>query len=101
MPDDITLILQQIEGGDPQAQDRLLELVYAELRKLASRGGALERQLRKLRGDFLVSLCQIPLQLRRQRFQLQHVLAGLLQLLAQHPVVLHGGTIELCELPRS
>lgn len=27
---------------------------------------------------------------------------GLLrQLLAQHPVVLHGGTIELCELPRS
>lgn len=36
MPDDITLILQQIEGGDPKAQDRLLELVYSELRKLAS-----------------------------------------------------------------
>lgn len=25
----------------------------------------------------------------------------LLDLLAQHPVVVHGGTIELCELPRS
>lgn len=36
MPDDITLILQQIEGGDPKVQDRLLELVYTELRKLAA-----------------------------------------------------------------
>jgi hypothetical protein len=25
----------------------------------------------------------------------------LLQLLAQHPVVVHGGTVELCELPKS
>lgn len=33
---DVTLILHQIESGDPQAQERLLELVYAELRKLAA-----------------------------------------------------------------
>ncbi len=36
MPDDITLILQQVESGDPRAQDRLLELVYGELRQLAA-----------------------------------------------------------------
>ncbi len=27
--------------------------------------------------------------------------ALLLELLKRHPVVLHGGTVELCELPRS
>jgi RNA polymerase sigma factor (TIGR02999 family) len=33
---DVTLILHQIESGDPKAQERLLELVYSELRKLAA-----------------------------------------------------------------
>jgi RNA polymerase sigma factor (TIGR02999 family) len=33
---DVTLILHQIESGDPKAQERLLELVYAELRQLAA-----------------------------------------------------------------
>jgi hypothetical protein len=27
--------------------------------------------------------------------------SGLLELLQNHPVVRHGGTVELCELPRS
>ncbi len=35
-PSDITLILQQIDRGDPRAADRLLPLVYGELRKLAA-----------------------------------------------------------------
>lgn len=33
---DITLILQQIEGGDAEAAHRLLPLVYGELRRLAA-----------------------------------------------------------------
>lgn len=33
---DVTLILHQIEGGDPSAAEKLLPLVYAELRKLAA-----------------------------------------------------------------
>lgn len=33
---DVTLILQQIEGGDPSAAEKLLPLVYDELRKLAA-----------------------------------------------------------------
>jgi RNA polymerase sigma factor (TIGR02999 family) len=33
---DVTLILSQIEQGDPQAAEQLLPLVYDELRKLAS-----------------------------------------------------------------
>ena len=35
MPD-LTLILQKIERGDPQAAEQLLPLVYGELRKLAA-----------------------------------------------------------------
>jgi RNA polymerase sigma factor (TIGR02999 family) len=33
---DVTRILESIESGDPKAADRLLPLVYEELRKLAS-----------------------------------------------------------------
>ena len=33
---DVTRILSQIELGDPQAAEKLLPLVYAELRKLAA-----------------------------------------------------------------
>ena len=33
---DVTRILHQIENGDKQASDRLLPLVYEELRKLAA-----------------------------------------------------------------
>ncbi|MFO0871920.1 MAG: sigma-70 family RNA polymerase sigma factor [Pirellulales bacterium] len=34
---DVTRILSQMEAGDPTASERLLPLVYAELRKLAAR----------------------------------------------------------------
>src|SRR5262245_27966017 len=33
---DVTLILSQIEQGEPQAAEKLLPLVYEELRKLAA-----------------------------------------------------------------
>lgn len=33
---DVTQILSQIESGDPKAAERLLPLVYDELRKLAA-----------------------------------------------------------------
>jgi RNA polymerase sigma factor (TIGR02999 family) len=33
---DVTVMLQRLEQGDPQAADKLLPLVYEELRKLAS-----------------------------------------------------------------
>jgi RNA polymerase sigma factor (TIGR02999 family) len=33
---DLTLILQQMERGDPQAADQLLPLVYDELRRIAA-----------------------------------------------------------------
>ena len=33
---DVTLLLQKIEHGDPQAADQLLPLVYQELRRLAA-----------------------------------------------------------------
>ena len=36
MVSDVTQILSQIEAGDPSASEKLLPLVYGELRKLAA-----------------------------------------------------------------
>jgi hypothetical protein len=40
---DVTRILSQIEQGDPHAAERLLPLVYEELRKLAAAKVAQEK----------------------------------------------------------
>lgn len=50
----ITLILTQIEQGDPSAADQLLPLVYDELRKLAAQRLAQERADHTLQATALV-----------------------------------------------
>jgi RNA polymerase sigma factor (TIGR02999 family) len=51
---DITQILAEIEDGDPAAADRLLPLVYEELRKLAAAKLANERPGQTLQATALV-----------------------------------------------
>ncbi len=51
---DVTRILSQIEGGDPQAAEQLLPLVYDELRKLAAAKLAQERPGQTLQATALV-----------------------------------------------
>ncbi len=51
---DITLVLFQIESGDPSAADRLLPLVYDELRKLAAARLAHEQPGQTLQATALV-----------------------------------------------
>ncbi len=51
---DVTLILQSIEAGDPQAAAQLLPLIYDELRKLAEQKMAAERKDHTLHGTALV-----------------------------------------------
>src|SRR4051794_16062930 len=51
---DVTRILSAIERGDPQAADRLLPLVYDELRKLAARRLAHEKPGQTLQATALV-----------------------------------------------
>jgi RNA polymerase sigma factor (TIGR02999 family) len=53
MPD-VTLILSQIESGDPTAADQLLPLVYEELRKLAAAKLAREKPGQTLQATALV-----------------------------------------------
>jgi RNA polymerase sigma factor (TIGR02999 family) len=53
MPD-VTLILSQIESGDPTAADELLPLVYEELRKLAAVQLAKEKPGQTLQSTALV-----------------------------------------------
>jgi hypothetical protein len=53
MPD-VTLILSQIESGDPQAAKQLLPLVYDELRKLAAAKLASEKPGQTLQATALV-----------------------------------------------
>src|SRR5262245_24669087 len=51
---DVTRILSQIEQGDPQAAEKLLPLVYDELRKLAAAKLAQERPGQTLQATALV-----------------------------------------------
>jgi RNA polymerase sigma factor (TIGR02999 family) len=51
---DVTGILQSIEGGDPHAAERLLPLVYDELRKLAAARLAREKPGQTLQPTALV-----------------------------------------------
>jgi RNA polymerase sigma factor (TIGR02999 family) len=51
---DVTLILSQIESGDPQAAAQLLPLVYEELRQLAAARLAQERPGQTLQATALV-----------------------------------------------
>jgi len=46
---EVTRILSAIEQGDPHAPDRLLPLVYDELRKLAAQKLAQEKPARRSR----------------------------------------------------
>lgn len=54
MPADVTLLLNQIESGDPKAAEELLPLVYAELRRLASAKMAKEKPGQTLQPTALV-----------------------------------------------
>jgi len=58
---DVTLILQQIESGDPSAAEQLLPLVYDELRKLAAARMAHERSDDTLQATALVHEAYIRL----------------------------------------
>src|SRR4051795_2599095 len=51
---DVTRILSQIEQGDPQAAEKLLPLVYNELRKLAAAKLAKENPEQTLQATALV-----------------------------------------------
>ena len=51
---DVTQILSQIERGDPQAAEKLLPLVYDELRKLAAARLAHEKPGQTLQATALV-----------------------------------------------
>ena len=51
---DVTRILSQIEQGDPQAAEKLLPLVYEELRKLAAAKLAQEKPGQTLQATALV-----------------------------------------------
>jgi RNA polymerase sigma factor (TIGR02999 family) len=51
---DVTMLLQQWRGGNPQALDQLMPIVYGELRRLASRCLHSERPGHTLRATALV-----------------------------------------------
>jgi RNA polymerase sigma factor (TIGR02999 family) len=51
---DVTLILSQIESGDPSTAEELLPLIYDELRKLAAARLALEKPGQTLQATALV-----------------------------------------------
>ena len=61
MKDEVTSILRAVEQGDPRAADRLLPLIYDELRALASRKLAQEKPGQTLEATALVHEAYIRL----------------------------------------
>ena len=60
-PEDITKMLKQWGGGDRDALDRIMPIIYDDLRRIAKRNFRRERpdnslQMRSSRGEKLVSL---------------------------------------------
>ena len=66
---DVTRILSQIEQGDPQAAEKLLPLVYDELRKLARHKLAQEKPGQTLQPTALVHEAYVRLVDGRQAQQ--------------------------------
>src|SRR6516162_4141855 len=61
MKDEVTSILSEVEQGDPRASERLLPLVYEELRKLAAQKLAQEKPGQTLQATALVHEASIRL----------------------------------------
>jgi RNA polymerase sigma factor (TIGR02999 family) len=61
MKDEVTSILSEVEHGDPRASERLLPLVYEELRKLAAQKLAQEKPGQTLQATALVHEAYIRL----------------------------------------
>jgi DNA-directed RNA polymerase specialized sigma24 family protein len=66
---DVTRILSQIEQGDPQAAEKLLPLVYNELRKLAALKLAQEKPGQTLQATALVHEAYARLARARDRLR--------------------------------
>jgi RNA polymerase sigma factor (TIGR02999 family) len=63
---DVTVLLQAIRKGDPDAMDRLMPLVYPEIRKLAARHMDRERRNHTLQPTALVNEAYLRLVDRRE-----------------------------------
>jgi RNA polymerase sigma-70 factor (ECF subfamily) len=64
---DITLLLQRVASGDPQATDRLADAVYAELRRIAGALMAHERRDHTLQPTVIASEAYLNLVEQRDR----------------------------------
>lgn len=101
---ELTLILQRIEAGDPQAADRLLPLVYGELRQLATARMARESAGQTLQPTALVHEAWLRLggdaqpQWRNRAHFFAAAAEGMRRILIENArrkrAVRHGGELE-------
>jgi RNA polymerase sigma factor (TIGR02999 family) len=106
---DVTLILSQIESGDPAAAEKLLPLVYDELRKLAAARMSQENPGQTLQATALVHDAYIRLvdvkQVQHWNSRAHFFGAAaeamrriLVERARQHASVKHGGLLHRVEL---
>ena len=109
---DVTRILSQIEQGDPQAAEKLLPLVYAELRKLAAAKLAQEKPGQTLVATALVHEAYVRLAdqaMPRRWDNRRHFFAAaaeamrriLVERARQKKSLKGGGNLDRVELPDS
>ena len=105
---EVTRILESIEGGDPKAAEELLPLVYEELRRLAAAKMAMESPGQTLQATALVHEAWIRLSgQRNQHYQNRHCFFGaaaevmrriLVDRARRRQAARHGGGQERVEL---
>src|SRR5262245_469370 len=106
---EVTRILSAIEQGDPQAADKLLPLVYDELRKLAAQRMAQEKHDQTLQATALLHGAYVRLVEgeKEQRWESRgHFFAAaaeamrriLVENARRHRAQKHGGGLERIEL---
>ncbi len=105
---DLTLILEQVEKGDPEAAEELLPLVYDELRRQAAARMALEPAGQTLQPTALVHEAWIRLAgQRKQHYPNRHCFFGaaaevmrriLVDRARRRQAARHGGGLERVEL---
>lgn len=105
---EVTRILESVEGGDPKAAEELLPLVYEELRRLAAAKMAMESPGQTLQATALVHEAWIRLSgQRNQHYQNRHFFFGaaaevmrriLVDRARRRQAARHGGGQERVEL---
>jgi RNA polymerase sigma factor (TIGR02999 family) len=93
-PNEVTALLIEMRNGDPNAGERLIPLVYAELRKLAASYMRREREGHTLQATALVHEAYLRLVDQREGYQNRSHFFGVAAKLMRNILVDHARSVQ-------